>query len=878
MTAGVVGVTAAVGPSSAAARGQAVDRLRAAAPGLVLRTDVGRGVLRFAHTRGGVPGFAAASDPSGEGRRFLTRHGEAFGLGEPGISARLASSSTDSLGHARVDFDEFYEGVPVFGAGWSVHFDAAGALVAVRGAAVPSITVSTAPSFDEAEAGVSALDAVPGALWVSDVQTYVFDRGLVTKRSSDPRLAYRVVVAAPQQRHEVFIDAHRGEVLLVASQIPDDLDRRAYENQYGPAFEVWQETDEPYADGDPEVAGFIDYTEDTYALFNNIAGGEYPSFDGESAPMEGVMHAAIGCPNANWDGTSTNYCTGLATDDVVGHEWGHAYTQYNHALIYAYQPGALNESYSDIFGEAVDLLNGEGLDAPGEVREDGTCSFGPDASVRWLLGEDTQGFGGAIRDLWEPTCMGHPGRISDGSYVCTGNDFFDNGGVHSNSGVSNHGFALLVDGGVSNGQSVASIGMTKALAIYWRAMVVYQGVTSGFADHADALTAACADLMAAATDLPDPLDGAPSGQIVGAADCAAVTAAIAATEMLADPGCGTGTLLQTENTPEVCGGDLGPVLLEETFETDLSAWTRSNEGSSPQYTPRDWELRSELPSGRPGQAAFGDGDLYIGNCNDDDQSGVMHLDSPGFTMPDGEGGVTLTFDHWVATQPRVDGGNVKISLDGGPFTLVPPAAFTFNPYNGALDFSGNPLQTEPAFNGSDPGVPTGTWAQSQVDLSGIADSGDEVVLRFDFGVDACNGLFGWYLDDVRVVQCEARGSATTTTSTSESDTDPDSTTTSGPSPGSESSSPDSSSGDGPPGSTTAGETTSSTPPSATSVGPETGESSGPGGGADGDSGGCGCQQHGGWGGGPGALALLLLGARRRRNTNPVVRRVSSGLR
>ena len=71
----------------------------------------------------------------------------------------------------------------------------------------------------------------------------------------------------------------------------------------------------------------------------------------------------INCPNANWNGRTTNYCNGVTADDVVAHEWGHAYTQYNSGLIYQWQPGALNESYSDIWGETIDLIND---------REDGT--------------------------------------------------------------------------------------------------------------------------------------------------------------------------------------------------------------------------------------------------------------------------------------------------------------------------------------------------------------------------------------------------------------------------------------------------------------------------------------------------------------------------
>ncbi len=43
---------------------------------------------------------------------------------------------------------------------------------------------------------------------------------------------------------------------------------------------------------------------------------------------------------------------------MTGHEWGHAYTEYTHGLIYEWQSGALNESYSDIWGETIDRING----------------------------------------------------------------------------------------------------------------------------------------------------------------------------------------------------------------------------------------------------------------------------------------------------------------------------------------------------------------------------------------------------------------------------------------------------------------------------------------------------------------------------------------
>jgi hypothetical protein len=62
----------------------------------------------------------------------------------------------------------------------------------------------------------------------------------------------------------------------------------------------------------------------------------------------------------------------------------------------------------------------------------------------------------------------------------------------------------------------------------------------------------------------------------------------------------------------------------------------------------------------------------------------------------------------------------------------------------------NPLAGEQAFTGTDQGTLGGSWGQSQVDLTGLVEGGDLVSIRFDFGVDGCNGVIGWYIDNVRV--------------------------------------------------------------------------------------------------------------------------------
>jgi hypothetical protein len=139
----------------------------------------------------------------------------------------------------------------------------------------------------------------------------------------------------------------------------------------------------------------------------------------------------------------------------------------------------------------------------------------------------------------------------------------------------------------------------------------------------------------------------------------------------------------------------------------------------------------------------------------------MHLTSPAIRLPATKILASrLSFRHYVATEPGYDGGNLKISVNGGAFELVPASAFLFNAYNAQLlteaDDNTNPLAGQSAFSGSDGGEVKGSWALSQVDLSALGvKAGDTVQLRFDMGTDGCTGLDGWYIDDVQVTTCTA---------------------------------------------------------------------------------------------------------------------------
>ncbi|MBA2509448.1 MAG: M4 family metallopeptidase, partial [Nocardioidaceae bacterium] len=385
-------------------------------------------------------------------------------------------------------------------------------------------------------------------------------------------------------------------------------------------------------------------------------------------------------------------------------------------------------------------------------------------SYRWLVGEKSTAFGGAIRDMWAPTCHGDPGKVSDAEYYCATDDA---GGVHSNSGVPNHGYALLVDGGTYNGVTVKGIGLTKAAHIYWRAQNEYQIPTTDFADHADSLEASCRDLLGKRLNGLS-TDGAPENNYspgpspfvrLSPTNCVQVTNMIAAVELRKEPTqCNFKPMLD-KNTPNPCGeGTTRSQVWSEDFEDGLAGWSLTNQGVYAGWPGTNWAADSTPPGEHASQVAFA-ADLD-GSCGDPlaDVSGVMRLQSGAIAIPAGAGSPVLQYEHYVATEASYDGGNVKISVNGGAFQLVPASAYTFNKPNTTLatatDGNTNPLAGQEAFSGTDGGEVSGSWGESQIDLSKVGVSpGASIELQFDFGMDGCGSVDGWYVDNVSVSTC-----------------------------------------------------------------------------------------------------------------------------
>ncbi len=211
----------------------------------------------------------------------------------------------------------------------------------------------------------------------------VYRTGLARGIDGESYLTWQIEVGNGSDIREFFyVDAHSGKVVDRLAGIMDAMFRRAYDGHVLPTVPP-SYPGSPYLGGGrrlpdrrrPKPTTCLIASKETYDFFFEAFGRD--SFDGAGAIMDSIFNRGYCCPNASWNGTFISFCTGLTTDDVTGHEWGHAYTQYTHGLIYAWQSGALNESYSDIWGETVDRINGRddiGNSATDPLRTAGLCT------------------------------------------------------------------------------------------------------------------------------------------------------------------------------------------------------------------------------------------------------------------------------------------------------------------------------------------------------------------------------------------------------------------------------------------------------------------------------------------------------------------------
>lgn len=317
---------------------------------------------------------------------------------------------------------------------------------------------------------------------------------IVRNGTSEQReLALRTIASSEQirnRRNEV--KAKNDSVASFSAAVSAGKQRTVYDAKQGsqlPGTKVRGE-------GDPAVADLgvneaYDGSGLTYDLYSSVFGRD--SIDDKGLPLNSSVHYQKGYDNAFWDGQQMVYGDGdedlppaqrlfnrfTISLDVIGHELTHGVTQYEANLNYSKQPGALNESVSDVFGSLVkqyqkqhtadqaDWIIGEGLFTSNvngvgirSMKAPGTAYDDP------VLGKDPQ-----------PAHMDH--------YVDT---LSDNGGVHINSGIPNHAFYVVA-------REIGGNAWEKAGAIWYKALTEKFTPTSNFIDAANLTFAAAADLF-----------------------------------------------------------------------------------------------------------------------------------------------------------------------------------------------------------------------------------------------------------------------------------------------------------------------------------------------------------------------------------------------
>jgi Zn-dependent metalloprotease len=166
--------------------------------------------------------------------------------------------------------------------------------------------------------------------------------------------------------------------------------------------------------------------------------------------------------------------------DVVAHEIFHGVTDSTARLEYQFQSGALNESYSDIFGT---IVANRGAD---DARQ-----------WDWELGERLLPGNRPFRDLSDPTLFDQPAHMDDYQDL-PNTQAGDWGGVHVNSGIHNKAAFLVLTSEDHAGDLVMT--PDEVAAVFYLALSQRLSQTSQFIDSRNAVVASARTLFRAAPE------------------------------------------------------------------------------------------------------------------------------------------------------------------------------------------------------------------------------------------------------------------------------------------------------------------------------------------------------------------------------------------
>jgi bacillolysin len=723
-------------------QGAAVDRLRddASSSVKIVRSDAGD--VTFVGTPPGKrvdnPAVDASTSVREAAESHLARYGAALGTARKGTSLREHRVLTTAVGNT-VRYQQEVGGLPVLGGDVVVSLGKDRELTSLL-STMSTATRVPAATVSEAKAATAASTVARGAgdATVTSAGRWLLDPAVINMSSRHgARGVWRFTVAAGVDvNKEVFVDDQTGAPLLAfdnnhqANRIVCDLNNVPQNpNAADPPCTAPVRSEGGAATGITDVDNVYTFVGATSDLFQSI-GVDLTDMIGKDVSGTKKISSTVRlcytgtCPYANafWNGTEMYYGTGLTVDDVTGHELTHGVTDRTSELLYWGQSGAINESISDIIGEIVDHRTATSGDSPTD----------------WRLAEDSSI--GSIRDLADPNLEGDPDRTQDPLYVDdlgSGSFYDDNGGVHSNSGVSNKTAYLIMEGGTFNGQTVTGIDggdtFPKTARLY---QLVNESLSSGadFADLGNVLVQACNTLVGS--------NGFTS------ADCTEVQEATQATQLHLTPA----NAPQPADASTACpAGSTRTVLFDSETGTPATKFT----GSAEWTYGEDPAWGSNAHSGQDSWSNVKDFDV-------DDSPQTPRTESmataSAIAIP-ATGSTYLSFHGWYfldfyingttgAVTARWDAATVEVDDVGDPAGPVDVAAqpWVNGPSTTLSAGAVNPAVGRQVYSADSAG-----WVGSRLDLAAFA--GKSVKPQFSVNYDNSNNYIGWFVDDITVYNC-----------------------------------------------------------------------------------------------------------------------------
>lgn len=442
-----------------------------------------------------------------------------------------------SMAHTRVQ--QLHAGVPVLGGEAIVHLQRDGSLFAVTDALVRDLApdLPAAPAFDADEAidlalagydCPTCLTAPPAAdLWILRLQRgdHLAYRVELSREDGTDRTSMPVLFLDAITGDKVFeydnlqtgtgTSLYSGVQTITTTQgtadsrfylqdLPQqlgtfDASNAAGSAAYGDFIDDDDQWDAPPQQAAVDVHHCVSIVYDYFATIHGRdgidgAGGPFvaTAVDGVTKLVTSRVHYGVRYNNAYWNSITKMMTYGdgdgvmfspLVTLDVCGHEMMHGVTSATANLIYIGESGALNESFSDVFGAMVERhARGESADT-------------------WRLGEECYTPaqpGDALRFMDDPHQAKDRGYTADDDPAHYRERYIgssDNGGVHINSGIPNHAFYLLAVGQSGGAAGFAGIGAEDAARIWYIALTMYMTSTTNFAGARRATLNAAAEIF-----------------------------------------------------------------------------------------------------------------------------------------------------------------------------------------------------------------------------------------------------------------------------------------------------------------------------------------------------------------------------------------------